>query len=267
MKETGDPREYEAFVREIDESRYAIEKDMVPRGVIPKRRGMSLSKSIAMEGVFPFPGFAPRLLASLVASSTAACTSGVVTVTATAHGITATVFDEWEFYYPGSPSLAAGFYSGFSRTGVHTCTFRAPLSADFASESVNAGEVFTSEVTFVSADIPAKLLSVGNQIEVPFYRHSNNTTGSKTTRAKIGSETLSSIANSSTTAVIGTSSLAAFVVSPTLAYGHSSISGIMTGTISSAAIDINAAQVLSVSGMLSAAAMTLGMIIPSFKVT
>ena len=67
MKETGDPREYEAFVREIDESRYAIDKDMVPRGVIPKRRGMSLSKSLAMDGVFPFPSYfqvMQRLLAA-----------------------------------------------------------------------------------------------------------------------------------------------------------------------------------------------------------
>lgn len=224
-------------------------------------------KAVMLGQTIPFPGFAPRLLASLVASSTAACASGVVTVTATSHAIPATVFDGWEFYYPGSPSLAAGFYSGFSRTGVHTCTFSAPLSVDFASESVNAGAAFTSEVTFVSAYIPAKLLSVGNRIQVPLYRHSNSTAGSKTTRIKIGSETLSSNANTSTTAIIGTSSLEAFIVSPALSYGHSSTSGVLTATINSAAIDINVSQVLSVSGTLSAAAMTLGMIIPAFKVS
>lgn len=52
MKEiTGDPREYEAFVREIDAARYNTERNMVPRGVIPKRRGMSLAHSLASEGV------------------------------------------------------------------------------------------------------------------------------------------------------------------------------------------------------------------------
>ncbi len=129
MKETGDPREYEAFVREIDDSRYAIDKDMVPRGVIPKRRGMSLSRSLAMEGIFPFPNFSPRIIPALVVSSTAACTSKVVTISATSHGIPATLFDGYEVYYPGSPSLSAGWYGSLSRTSADALTFSAPSAA------------------------------------------------------------------------------------------------------------------------------------------
>jgi hypothetical protein len=46
-----DPRDHEAFVREIDATQYHASLRNLPRGVIPKRRGMSISQSIAAEGV------------------------------------------------------------------------------------------------------------------------------------------------------------------------------------------------------------------------
>ena len=266
MKETGDPREYEAFIREIDDSRYAIDKDMVPRGVIPKRRGMSLSRSLAMEGIFPFPGFAPRLLASLVASSTAARASGVVTVSATGHGIPATVLDGYAFYFPGSPSLVAGWYSGFARTSADAVTFSAP-GTDFSSESVNAGAAFVDEITFTSMVIPANMLSIGSLLEVPIFRQSNTTAGTKTTNVKIDGNLLSSIANTSTGAIIGTSIFAAFVESPTYAVGNSNVSGVLSGTLRRPAINISADQALSVSGQLSAAGLFLAMIVPNVRIS
>jgi len=96
------------------------------------------------KGAIPFPDFAPRLLASLVASSTAECTSGVVTVTATSHGIPASNLDGAEFYFPGSASLAAGWYASFYRSSADVVTFSAPGVPDFTSESVNGGSAFTS---------------------------------------------------------------------------------------------------------------------------
>jgi len=268
MKEmTGDPREYEAFVREIDESQYITQRENMPRGIIPKRRGMSLAKSLAMEGIFPFPGFAPRLLAALVASSTAACTSGVVTVTATAHGIPATNVDGYQFYYPGSPSLAAGWYSGLARTSADALTFSAPLAADFSSESVNGGAAFVDEITFTSMVIPANTLSVGSLLEVPIFRQSNTTAGTKTTNVKIDGNLLSSIANTSTTGIIGTAIFAAFVESPTFAVGHSNVSGVLTSALRRPAINIAADQGLSVSGQLNAAGLFLAMIIPSVRIS
>lgn len=267
MKETGDPQEYEAFVREIDESRYAIDKDMVPRGVIPKRRGMSLSKSLAMEGVFPFPNFAPRLLASLVASSTAACTSGVVTVTATAHGIPATNVDGYQFYYPGSPSLAAGWYSNFSRASADALTFSAPGAADFTSESVNGGAALVDEITFASIVLPANTLSVGSVIEVPIFRQSNSTAGTKSTNLKINGNLLSNAANTSTTAIIGTSVFGGLVDSATSVVGHSGLFGTLTSSIRKAAISISADQTLLVSGQLSAAGLLLSMHIPHVRIS
>ena len=45
-----DPRDHEAFVREIDAAKYHTNLQNLPRGVIPKRRGMSMAQSIAAEG-------------------------------------------------------------------------------------------------------------------------------------------------------------------------------------------------------------------------
>lgn len=78
--------------------------------------------------VVKFPDFRKSLLASLVVSSTAARTSDIVTVTATAHGITTgTTYVGFRFFYPGSPSLAAGWYDSIvSIPDANTITFNAP---------------------------------------------------------------------------------------------------------------------------------------------
>ncbi len=123
-----------------------------------------LSELAAIYRPAPFPGFTPRLVASLVTSSTAACTSGVVTVAATAHGVPATYADGFEIYYPGSPTLAAGWYSGMIRTGADSLTFLAPSSPDFASESINGGAAFSSEVTLYSLNMPGNTLNPGDMV-------------------------------------------------------------------------------------------------------
>ncbi len=185
-----DPRDHEAFVREIDDSRYLFDKDMVPRGVIPKRRSMSLSRSLAMEGTFPFPNFAPRLLASLVASSTADCTSGVVTVTATAHGIPSTIFDAYQIYYPGSASLAAGWYGGLSRISADALTFSAPGASDFSSESVNGGAAVTAEITHASIVLPPNFVQVGSTATIEFLNAGDATSNTKTSRLRLNTTLL-----------------------------------------------------------------------------
>lgn len=267
MKEmTGDPREYEAFVREIDESQYVTQRENMPRGIIPKRRGMSLAKSLAMEGVFTFPNFSPRLIASLVASSTAECTSGVVTVTATSHLITATTFDGWNFYYPGSPSLSAGWYAGFTRVDANSVTFVAPFSANFTSESVNGGAAFVDEVTFESMTLPAKALQVGSMLDVQVYRSSNNTAGTKTIRQKIGSSVLSSHANTSTTTLHGVVIFGGVVTSPAAILG-SGYSGSSVSAQNSVTINAGSDQVISVTGQLSAAGMFLALVVPSVRIS
>lgn len=95
-----------------------------------------------------FTDFRKSLLASLVANSTASRTNGLVTVTATGHGITTgTLYSGFRFFYPGSPSLAAGWYDSIvSVPDANTLTFTAP-GPDFASESVNGAAAYTTATT------------------------------------------------------------------------------------------------------------------------
>lgn len=214
----------------------------------------------------PLPDFAPRLLASLVASSTADCTSGVVTVTAAAHAIPATVFDGASFYYPGSPTLAAGWYDGFTRTGVNDLTFLAPASADFGSESVNAGAAFTSEVTYESIVIPANTLRVGDRVTIPTFRASNNPASTKTVRMKIGSNSVNSHANSSTTTLTGPSDFSFTIDSATTAVGHGNMVGTLASTLNRVAADIATDLTISLTGQISAAGVYLSMIASKMKI-
>jgi len=193
----------------------------------------------------PFPDFAPRLLASLVASSTAACTSGVVTVTAASHGIPATTFDGLEFYYPGSPSLVAGWYSGFSRTGSSTITFSAPLSANFASESVNSGAAFTSEMTLATLTLPGNTLLPGNLATASIARVGDNVSSAKTIRLKLGATTLASHAPFSS---CGSVDLSFCAVSSSSQIGHANVVGTTVATALTGSVDLTAAQVISLTG-------------------
>ena len=219
-------------------------------------------KAVMLGQIIPFPGFAPRLLASLVASSTAACTSGVVTVTATAHGIPATSMEGYQFYYPGSPSLAAGWYSNFARTGVDTLTFSAPASADFISESVNAGAAFTAEAECVSIILPANTLRVGDRVVMPTFRSSNNPAGTKTARMKIGANTVTSHANTSTAAITGSGDFAFTIDTASTAIGHGTMIGTLTATLTRVSVDLSTDLTISLTGQISAAGIYMSLIAP-----
>ena len=204
------------------------------------------------NGAIPFPGFAPSLLASLVASSTAACTSGVVTVTATAHGITATVFDGYQVYYPGSPSLAAGWYSGFARTSADAVTFSAPASADFTSESVNAGSAFTSEATMASITLEGNSVKPGDVVTADLYRQGDGVAAAKSFRLKVNTTTLVWQAVSSA-AINGASGLSFAVVLPTVQSGSNAADGSMGSVRYQGAENMAISNVVSVTGQLAQA--------------
>ena len=199
--------------------------------------------------------FSPtRLLSALVASSTASCTSGVVTVAATAHGISSNAaFTGCEFYYPGSPSLAAGWYPNYARIGVDSISFSAPGVANFASESVNSGNAFVDEVTVASVTIPANILVPSTYVEIPFFRASGSAAGTKTHKLKIGSSAIVTIANTSTSLVMGLSSLGFVVSAPGKAVGHVSQIGTLAGTATPVTFDPSVAQTISITHQVSAA--------------
>ncbi len=206
------------------------------------------------KGAIAFPDFAPRLLASLVASSTAACTSGVVTVTATSHAIPATVFNGNEFYYPGSPSLAAGWYGGFSRTSADALTFSAQGAADFTSESVNAGAAFTSEVTIFSVTLPPNTLAPGDLLSCRMHRGSDAVASAHVVHMKIGTDLIarSSLSSASQNGVF---TLSSAIVSNALITGTAGIEGSVSSTTYNVAFSTAAANTINITASVAAAGM------------
>ena len=234
---------------------YRVDRNTI--GVVGKMSFTDPKTQVMMpvgKGAIPFPGFAPRLFASLVASSTAACTSGVVTVTATAYGITASVFDGVEVYYPGSPSLAAGWYSGFARTSADACTFLAPGTADFASESVNAGSALTSEVTVASIVLPPNTCKVGDIISARLARVGSGVASLHTTNLKVGANSFSRSAVSGA-ANQHVFNLSGSVQSQTVVRGAQAQDNVMTSQALTAATDITASMTISLTNTLAAAGM------------
>ena len=200
----------------------------------------------------PFPSFSPRILAALVVSSTAACVSNVVTVTATAHGIPATLFDGYQFYYPGSASLAAGWYSGLSRTSADALTFSAPSAADFGSESVNAAAIVTAEVTFNSIDLPANTIKDGDIVSVRVFRHGDAIASLKLLRLRLGGSNIVQH-NVSTSSMNGVCSLSFAATQTNKQDGIGTIEGTLSATRQQGTQDTSTSLALAITGQLSAA--------------
>lgn len=130
---------------------------------------------------FPtWPANTGYLLASLVASSTASRTAGVVTVTATGHGVTTgTTYVGFRFYYPGSPSLVAGWYDSISTIpDANTITFSSN-GPDFASESINSGAAWTTITDVTSVIIPGGTLRDQSRVAVNVMRSGDTSAISK----------------------------------------------------------------------------------------
>lgn len=140
--------------------------------------------------IYKFPNWPANtgfLFASLVVSSTAARTANVVTVTATGHGITTgAVYGGFRFYYPGSPSLAAGWYDSIiSIPDANTITFSSN-GLDFSSESVNGGAAWTTITDIISVTIPGGTLKDQSRVAVWLARTGDLTTAAKNTYVTYG---------------------------------------------------------------------------------
>ena len=140
-------------------------------------------------GAFPYTisplNFARSIVASLVASTTAARASNVVTITATAHGVPNT-YNGFRFYYPGSPTLAAGWVDNITVVDVNTITFPS-IGANFSSESVNAGAAYVTATNINSNFvIPAGMVTDSSQGKIILSTASLNTAATKTIRPFLG---------------------------------------------------------------------------------
>lgn len=135
--------------------------------------------------VLQFPGFRKSLLASLVLTSTASRTSDIVTVAATGHGIpTGSTYVGFRYFYPGSPSLLAGWYDSITDVQTNTISFNAP-GTDFGSESVNGGAIYTALTDVASVTIPASKMQAGTQFSLIGYQGGDTTASSKQIRTYV----------------------------------------------------------------------------------
>lgn len=210
-------------------------------------------KAVMLGQTIPFTNFTPRMVASLVAGTTAVCTSGVVTVTATAHAITAGGYDGYQIYYPGSPSLAAGFYENLTVVDVNSFTFSAPLSPNFLSESVNGGAAMTTEVTVASVDIPANTFRIGDFVEALLFRRHSTTAGTKLTNLYYGTSNVGDSSSSSTATVYGIPNMIFVCEKQTTQRGVRGLPGAYTASARSGNMDIGSDKTLSMAHSLTAA--------------
>ena len=136
-------------------------------------------------GAFPYvispQNFVRSIVASLVVSSTAVRASNVVTITATAHGVPNT-YNGFRFYYPGSPTLTAGWIDNITVVDANTITFPS-IGANFSSESVNAGAAYVT-ATNISTPfmIPAGMITDSSHIRLIANIVALNTAATKTIR-------------------------------------------------------------------------------------
>lgn len=201
--------------------------------------------------ILKFPGFRKSLLASLVTSSTASRTSGVVTITATSHGVTTGAnYIGFRFFYPGSAGLAAGWYDSITDVQTNTISFNAP-GADFGSQSVNAAAAYTTLTSIISTIIPGGTLRSGSRINSHVFRTGDTTAASKNIRNLFAGQQLGlSFAN---TTPHGTHKVSIYCEDG-VAMSSASQDGTLSSTLPRVAIDISIDQTFGISCNVSAAA-------------
>ena len=201
--------------------------------------------------VLKFPGFRKSLLASLVTNSTASRTSGVVTITATAHGVpTGANYIGFRFFYPGSPSLAAGWYDSITDVQTNTISFSAP-GANFGSESVNGAAIYTTLTSIIATTIPAGTIKSGSRITSNIYRTGDTTAATKNLRNLIGAAQLG--LSAATTAPSGTHKVSV-IFEDGFGLSAAAQDGILSSSLPRSAIDFSIDQTFGISGSVSAAA-------------
>lgn len=200
-----------------------------------------------------FPGFRKSLLASLVANSTASRANGLVTVTATAHGITTgATYQGFRFFYPGSSNLAAGWYDSIvSVPDANTLTFSA-LGPDFASESVNGAAAYTTLTSIADVIIPGGTLKPYSRITSNLFRSGDASAATKNLRNIFGGQQLG-LSSASTTSN-GTHRVTIHVEGdPNRVYSAASQDGVLSNTLVNVSIPTNVDQTFGISGSVSAA--------------
>lgn len=210
-----------------------------------------------------FPGFKRCILASLVNGSTASRSNGLVTVTATAHGITTgAAYQGVRFFYPGSTSLAAGWYDSIvAIADANTLTFSAP-GPDFGSQSINSGTAYTTLTDLASVVLPGYLIVPDTHISVVGYSGGDTTSATKQVRTYLNA--LNVHTHGTTTTPFVRFNASCVVVAGDKSYGHSGFDNLSSATEYLQNLTLGADATLTIKGSLSAAGAFLH--VPSLKV-
>lgn len=198
-----------------------------------------------------FPGFKKSLLASLVVNSTASRTGGLVTVTATSHGITTgATYVGFRFFYPGSSSLSAGWYDSIvSIPDANTLTFTA-AGPDFVNESVNSAAAYTTLTSITDMIIPGGTIKPYSRIVSNVFRSGDTTGTTKNIRNLFGGQQLG-LSNGSSNSNGAHRLTIAF--EENRAYSVNSQDGALANALTNASISLNVDQTFGLSGSVSAA--------------
>ena len=142
---------------------------------------------VSVPMVLPAPvGFKSALLASLVAGATASQSGTTVTVAATGHGVPATKNGS-RFYYAGSASIPAGWYSGLTWVDANTLTFQRDDPATVPAEQINGGSALTGVyVKAVTFQLSGGALGENGCVRANILRTGDAGAGTKTVRMLIG---------------------------------------------------------------------------------
>lgn len=200
-------------------------------------REFSVPASIAR--ILPFPDFAPSIVASFVAGTTATQSGTLVKVTATAHGIVgSTARNGWRIFWPGSPSIPAGWYQGFAWVDANTITFTNPTSQTVASESMNGGAAWTTITRCCGLTLPGNSVGPTGYLRARLYRSGGAVTASKFVRLYVGATNFA-VSLTTTTSSLTTCTTTAYAANGTL-FGAmlvpgdgapNAIGNVLTGTV------------------------------------
>ena len=136
--------------------------------------------------------FRPTILASLVAGATASRSGNTVTVAATGHGVVGSNSKNgYRIYFPGSPSIPAGFYDGFVWISADSFTFQTASSGTVSSELINGGAAFVSAVDFAQMTVSAGMLRAGSRVAAVVSRLSDVTASLKSVGISYGGSPVS----------------------------------------------------------------------------
>lgn len=215
---------------------------------------VSFAESLAAVGMPMSLGLRPSLLPSIQPSSLAAQTGTTVTVTATAHGLPATSFDGWRVWYPGSPTILAGWYEGFLYVDANTFTFTNTASQTVGSESVNGGIAVTAAIEFCSATLPGGALGPNGAATLHLIHWGGATAANKTIRATLAGTTVSNWTSTTLANSISTFSFSNLnSESKQRGFFHRDTTAANSSNMLSVQKDLSIDQVYAVTGQISAA--------------